>query len=120
MAYEKQFIIPDDQIKRIISGMGTCRIPDTLLVMGRELSTFYRVMPTTYSDSGWRFLSGTETEEYLSRPELCGTYDLNIAANYFPSVIPLLDSPPYSAYCLDKERNKWADISLSMKWTELE
>ncbi len=120
MAYEKKFIIPDEQIRPIMSGRGTCRIPDTLLVMGRELTTFYRVMPVNYSDSGWRFLSGTESDEYLSRPEFYGIYDLNIAANYFPSIVPLLDSPPYSAYCLDKERGKWADISLSMKWTELE
>lgn len=120
MAYEKKFIIPDEKIKPILSGRGTCRIPDTLLVLGKKLYTFYRVMPTEYSDSGWRFFSGTESDEYLARPEFYGTYDLNIAANYFPSVIPLLDSPPYSAYCFDKERRKWADISLSMNWTDLE
>ncbi len=119
MSYEKKFIIPDEKIKPLLHGRGTCRIPDTLLIMGRELYMFYRVMPTEYSDSGWRFFSGTESEEYLARSEFYGIYDLNIAANYFPSVIPLLDSPPYSAYCLDRERMKWADISLSMNWTEL-
>lgn len=115
----KRFIIPDEKLRLFVHGKGTCHIPDSILVYGKKITYFYRVMPEHHTDSGWRFRAGDETEEYLSRPELNGIYDLNIAANYCPSVIPFLDSPPYSAFQFDHSRRKWVDVTISTDWSRL-
>jgi hypothetical protein len=42
------------------------------------------------NDSGWRFLSGTETDEYLDELENSQVLDINTVANYDSSIIPYL------------------------------
>lgn len=117
---EKKYIIPDEKIRPMLTGRGTCIIPDTVLVYGKKITYCYRIMPEKHTDSGWRFFSGSESEEYLSRRELNGTYDLNIAANYCPELLPILRSaPPYSAFELDRSRNHWEDVTLSTDWSAL-
>lgn len=113
----KKYIIPPENIKPLISGYGLCMVPDTILVTGLPVQMFYRVMPSHRQDSGWRFVAGTETPEYLSNPLYSGLYDLNIMANYNPELIPFFDSPPYSAYeLIDGE---WTDVSRVTDWAEM-
>lgn len=114
----KNFIIPAEDIKQLYSGEGLCIIPDTILVEGKPLRHFYRIMPSHRQDSGWRFFCGTETDTYLSIPKYNGLYELNIIANYFPEIIQYLDSPPYTAYELSDDGH-WVDVTLSTDWTEL-
>lgn len=58
----------------------------------------FREKPDNEHDSGWRFFSGTESDEYCSNAENFGMYDINTIANYDPDIIPLLDSPTGSAF----------------------
>ncbi|MFC5986902.1 DUF2185 domain-containing protein [Marinicrinis lubricantis] len=51
-----------------------------------------------YSDCGWRFLAGDESDEYMEGADNHGIFLLNSICNYDPDIIPLQDSPPGTAY----------------------
>lgn len=46
--------------------MGGCMAPDKITVDGEPVDFMYRVEPNFERDSGWRFLSGTEDQEYVN------------------------------------------------------
>ena len=54
-------------------------------------------------DSGWRFLSGLETDAYVDDLANVGLHNVNTIANYDPDVIPLLDAPAGSAFERDDD-----------------
>jgi len=74
----KNFKISGQDIKQLIKPMGGCMATDKITVEG---------------DSGWRFLSGTESQEYADNPDHWAIYDVNTIANYDASIIEYLDSP---------------------------
>lgn len=114
----KKFLIPAEKLRPLATGYGMCMAPDTIVVAGMPVRSMYRVMPARRQDSGWRFFAGSETQSYLADPRYNGLYDVNVIANCCPDVIPLLDSPPYSAY--DKAADgRWVDVSLSTDWATL-
>jgi hypothetical protein len=47
------------------------------------------------------FFSGLESDEYANDPANIAIYDVNTIANYDPEIIPLLDTPPGSAFARD-------------------
>ena len=53
----------------------------------------YREEPSFDEDSGWRFFSGTETQEYVDNPKNLMIYDVNTIANYDHAIIPYLNMP---------------------------
>jgi len=63
----------------------------------------YREEPDTDFDSGWRFLSGLETDAYVNDLANVGLYDVNTIANYDPDVIPLLDATAGAAFERDDD-----------------
>lgn len=67
----------------------------------RSVGYMYREQPDDRFDSGWRFFSGDESQEYLDEPDHLSIYDVNTIANYDGSIVSLLGSPVMSAY----ERN---------------
>ncbi|MCL2486617.1 MAG: DUF2185 domain-containing protein [Oscillospiraceae bacterium] len=115
---EKKYSIPADEIKPMAEGYGYCLIPDTVIVSGLPIIYMYRDMPARRQNSGWRFFAGVELEEHLENPNYYGIYDVNIAANYTPAVIEKLDAPPYSAFQMAPD-GKWADVSLTTDWADL-
>jgi len=64
----KRFKLSADQIVQLIPSMGFCCASDKILVEGELVNYFYREEPDEESDSGWRFFSGTETQEYTDDP----------------------------------------------------
>ncbi len=44
-------------------------------------------------DSGWRFMSGDESQAYMDDAANHEVYDVNTIANYDPDIIPFLDAP---------------------------
>lgn len=94
----KNFRLRKEQMERLAYGYGACIASDHITVDGMPVGFMYREEPSHQSDSGWRFLSGTETEEYMDDAANHGVYDVNTIANYDRSIIPLLDSPPGSAF----------------------
>ena len=61
---EKSFKIPGDQIKQLIPNMGACFATDRITVDGMKVGYMYREEPDKDVDSGWRFFSGDESQDY--------------------------------------------------------
>ena len=95
---EKQFHLRADQIKPLATGRGACIATDMITVEGCKIAFMYRVPPNDDIDSGWRFMSGYESQEYLDAPDNLAVYDVNTIANYDTDIVPFLDAPFGSAF----------------------
>lgn len=78
--------------------MGGCFATDRITVDGLKVGYMYRELPANEIDSGWRFLSGDESQEYVDNADNTEIYEVNTICNYDPAIIPFLDSPPGSAF----------------------
>lgn len=63
-------------------------------IYGLKVGYMYREAPEDGIDSGWRFFAGDESEEYSADPGHFAIYDVNTIANYDPSIVVVLESPP--------------------------
>jgi hypothetical protein len=88
---DKKFFIPKENIKKLINSIGACYASDKITVDGLPVKYMYREPPTFAEDSGWRFFSGTETQDYVDNPDNLMIYAVNTIANYDLSIIPYLD-----------------------------
>ena len=79
---------------------------------GQKVGFMYREDPDNEIDSGWRFLSGNESDEFLDDPDNLGLYDVNTIANYDQAIIPLLDAPSGAAYERDQETGEFVEVAL--------
>ena len=94
------FLLTKDKIKEIYTGVGNrgCLVSNQILCEGRCVGYMYREKPdSTFPDSGWRFFSGTEDDEYVNDPQNISLVDLNTVCNYDASVLPYLELPFYVA-----------------------
>jgi len=98
MAREKKFHLPGTEIRPVATGHGACFATDMITVEGRKVAFMYREAPDNGTDSGWRFMTGFESDEYMSDPENHGIYDVNTIANYDPDIIEFLHAPIGSAF----------------------
>jgi hypothetical protein len=64
----------------------------------------YREEPDDSLDSGWRFLSGDESQDYLDESGRLHIYDVNAIANHDPDIVPYLGAPVGSAFERRDER----------------
>jgi hypothetical protein len=99
----KRYRLGTDQMRRLAPGRGSCLASDHITVDGRLVGFMYREEPDSEFDSGWRFLSGLESDAYVNDLANVGLHDVNTIANYDPDVIPLLDAPPGSAFERDDD-----------------
>lgn len=95
---KKKFALAASDIKPLAEGRGSCIASDRITVEGQPVGFMYRDPPDNDIDSGWCFLSGDETQEYLDEPGNLGLYDVNTIANYDPAIVSHLDAPPFSAF----------------------
>jgi hypothetical protein len=94
MTPDKNFHIKGENIKQLLSRpFGGCMATDKITVNGELVDFMYREEPNFNEDSGWIFLSGTESQNYADNPDNWGIYDLNTIANYDPTIIPYLELP---------------------------
>jgi hypothetical protein len=100
---EKTFRLRADQIHPLATNRGGCIASDRITVDGQPVGYMYREATTNDLDSGWRFLAGDESEEYMTDSRKHSVYDVNTIANYDPSIIPLLDAPEGAAFERDPE-----------------
>jgi hypothetical protein len=87
---------------RIGSATATRRI----MVDGEAVGFMFRDAPGNDADSGWRFMSGTESEAYITDPENHGLYRLDLIAAHDPTIVPLLEKPLGSAFQRDPVSNE--------------
>ena len=90
----KNFKIHGEQIKQLISTMGGCYATDKIMVDGEKVGFMEREKPDNQFDSGWRFMSGSESQEYADDPDNWAIYEVNTVANYDESIIPYLELKP--------------------------
>jgi hypothetical protein len=64
-ASTKRFFLLASAIRPLATSRGSCIASDHITVEGRPVCFMYREEPSDEIDSGWRFLSGAETQEYL-------------------------------------------------------
>jgi hypothetical protein len=95
---QKQFKLKKEQMERLAYGYGGCIASDQITVDGCRVGFMYREETSREHDSGWRFLSGFESEQYMADAGNHDVYDVNTIANYDREIIPLIDSPPGSAF----------------------
>jgi hypothetical protein len=94
----KKFKLAAEQIRDIATGHGACFATDRVTVEGQRVGFMYREPPDNEVDSGWRFMAGTESDEYVNDPENLAIYDVNTIANYDPDIVPFLGAPVGSAF----------------------
>ncbi|QDT04471.1 hypothetical protein K227x_28620 [Rubripirellula lacrimiformis] len=95
---EKKFALTAKQIVPLVESMGYCFATDRITVDATSVGFMYREEPDDPNDSGWRFFSGDETQEYVDDPENTMIYNVNDIANYDHDIIPLLATPPPCAF----------------------
>lgn len=95
---KKPFRLRADQIRPIATGYGGCIATDMITCEGRKVAFMYRESQDRDLDSGWRFMSGFESPEYMNDPDNHAVYDVNTIANYDPDIIPYLDAPAGCAF----------------------
>ena len=106
----KELISNPDSIKELVKPMGycivSCKITDEELPVGY----MYREAPFEDEDCGWRFLSGTEDEEYLDIDENNKLVDVNVVANLDPAIIPHLYKKKGTELERDFESNTFVEL----------
>ena len=90
---EENYKLKANDIVDLIPQMGACFATDMITVDGMKVGYMYRETPDKNIDSGWRFFSGTENQEYVDDPNNTNIYNVNTIANYDNAIIPYLDLP---------------------------
>jgi hypothetical protein len=103
MKRKREFYLSPDQIRPLAVNLGGCFATDRITYDGAPVGYMYREKADFDGDSGWRFLSGDESDEYLGDAANLHIYDVNIIANYSPDIIPHLGAPVGSAFLRDAQ-----------------
>jgi hypothetical protein len=106
----KKFGLAASDIKQLAPGHSACLATDHITVDMRPVRFMYRELPDNDVDSGWRFFSGEETQEYVDDPANLGMYNVNTIANYDPDIIPHLDAPVFSAFERSAETGQFLSV----------
>ena len=64
----KQFKLAKEEIRPLVEGRGACIATDKITVEGLPVRFLYRAAPDNEVDSGWRFMSGFESDGYMDDP----------------------------------------------------
>jgi hypothetical protein len=107
----KKFKLAASEIQPIAIGLGSCIASDHITVNGRKVGYMYRDSPDNEIDSGWRFMSGKESQVFMDNPKNLEIYDVNTIANYDPEIIPLLSEPIGAAFERDHETGKFVEVT---------
>ena len=94
----KKICLSADQIKPLAMAVGECIVTEKITAQGLPVRFMYREAPIFPKDSGWRFLSGLESDEYMENAKNQGVHDVNLVANIDPAVIPHLSEPVGAAF----------------------
>jgi hypothetical protein len=83
---KKVFKLKAEEIKELAPARGSCIATDMITVEGERVGYMYREEPDpeNAADSGWRFFSGTEDDEYANDPSNLQVYDVNTTLYAIP------------------------------------
>ncbi|MEZ3421758.1 MAG: DUF2185 domain-containing protein [Eubacterium sp.] len=75
------------------NSMGGCVVSNNLLNSKGSLKWCFREMPINSIDTGWRFLSDADTDEYLSNPANSSVCSIENMIQIEPAILSILDLP---------------------------
>ena len=78
--------------------MGYAFAPKQLVENKLKVRFMYREKPDNDSDSGWRFFSGFESNDYVNDPQNIGIYDVSTIISIDSDIVPFLNSPEGSVF----------------------
>ena len=78
--------------------IGYALAPKRLVNNKLKVRFMYREEPDDDSDSGWRFFSGDESDEYINNPKNIGLYDIETISRIDSDIIPLLSNDVGTAF----------------------
>lgn len=75
--------------------MGFCLVSNLISLEGKKVGFMYReeLEEDAENDSGWRFLAGTEDQEYVDNDANSKVYEVETIADFDPAIIPYLNYP---------------------------
>ena len=85
-----KYILQEADIQELIKPMGYCIASNRITVDGEKVGFMYREPREDTDDSGWRFVAGDETEEYMNNNLNFMMFDVNYIANIDRAIIPYL------------------------------
>ncbi|MDR2761009.1 MAG: DUF2185 domain-containing protein [Planctomycetaceae bacterium] len=104
MSIDKKYRFTNAQLKPLALDLGNCYASDMITVEAFKVGFLYRQKPESENDSGWRFLTGFETDHYINNPDNFAQFDVNWIANCDPEILPLLNNPVGSAFGRDPSK----------------
>ena len=81
----------------------TCVVTEVITTENKPVGYFYRDDPVSVQDSGWRFLTGSESEAYMEQPLHYITKPLSWMVERCPAVAEFLEADIGFAFALDDE-----------------
>ena len=82
-----------------------CFVTNNILYEGEAIGYLYREEPDTEDDSGWRFTTGSETDEYMNNSENSSYVSLGAVLREDDSVVHLLEHTSGIAFAKDQNGN---------------
>ena len=92
---EKEFFIKRSDLKKVISTeLGSAIVSDAIMVDGKPVGHMERIegLDSHPDFSGWTFIAGDESQDYLDSPFNSGIYNLNTVANYDERIVGHLEA----------------------------
>lgn len=80
-----------------------CIATKSVSEQGRPVGFLYREAPVFEHDSGWRFFSGDETDEYCDDPDNFVVSGMSDITQNNPDIVALLTRPEGSAWELNED-----------------
>ncbi|PFG30199.1 DUF2185 domain-containing protein [Paramicrobacterium agarici] len=105
----KRYVLDSEELLDLATGYGTAVASDQITVAGRAVGYMYREEPSDDADSGWRFLSGDESQEYLDDERHVGVFDVNEIANLDDAIVEYLDAAPGTELVRIEGSDEFAD-----------
>lgn len=106
----KPYKLLEGEIRPLATGRGGCYASDQITVEGHLVGYLYREPPDGPWDSGWRFFSGHESQDYVDDAGNIGIYDVNTIVNYDPAILSLLDCPIGSEFERDGATGRFVAV----------
>ena len=106
----KRLVVNPERLEPLVPAGGVCYASDRIVVDGRKVGYLYREDPNFDADSGWRFMAGDETPEYLDQPRNFGIYEVNLVANCDRTILECLDAPVSTAFEWDEDAGNFVEV----------
>ncbi len=90
----------------------TCVVTEVIMTEGKRIGYMYRADPAKPGDSGWRFLTGKESERYMDQPKHYITCELDQIARDHPEVVAFLASPIGASFERDADDEPFVAVDL--------